>query len=297
MELVEIIKVGARLGECVLWCDRAQAVWWTDIEGRALYRCDWPERLVHRFPTPERLGSFGFVENRNELVAAFETGFALFDPATGCTEWLARPGAPGVRLNDGRVDSAGRFWVGGMAEERARHDSAKLYCLADGTLHVRESGLTISNSICWSPDGAWFYFADTIRRVIWRYVFDAATGVISGRQVFAETPEGAYPDGSAVDSQGFLWNAQWGAGRIVRYSPDGRIDRILEVPASQPTCVAFGGPDMNLLFVTSARMGLSEEALARQTGAGDVFLYNTEFHGLPEHRYRCPGRSREGGRR
>ena len=291
MEPVKIIRAGNTLGEGVLWDVETESLWWTDIQERRLYRYDWNREALNSFATPERLCSFGFVEGSDRLIAAFESGFALFNPLDGATVWLARPEADrgGMRLNDGRVDRQGRFWAGSMAETAAGAEKANLYCVDEsGRAHLRKSGITISNGICWSPDGSWFYFADSPRRTIWRFAFDAASGGISGRRVFAETPEGAFPDGATVDAEGFLWSAHWGAGRVVRYAPDGRIDRFLDVPASQPSCVAFGGPKLDLLFVTTARQDLKEDALQREISAGDVFVYNIGIAGLPEERF-LPG--------
>lgn len=284
MELIDTIKVGNALGECILWCTHAQSAWWTDIENRTLYRLDWDSRRIERFETPERLCSFGFTPDPQRLIAAFESGFAHYAPVSGIATWIARPLSPGLRLNDGRVDHEGRFWAGSMAEDRARAGEAQLFCL-DDRLHIRESGLTVSNGICWSPDGAWFYLADSAARTIWRYVFDSASGAISGKRIFAQTPAGILPDGSAVDSDGFVWNAQWGGGRIVRYAPDGSIDRIIALPARQPTCVAFGGPGLDHLLVTTARIGLGPSG---QTSDGDLLVYRTEFVGVPEPRYHDP---------
>jgi sugar lactone lactonase YvrE len=246
---------------------------------------------LRRYATPERLGAFGFVTGEPFLVGAFESGFALFDPESGLKSPIIRPEglAAGMRLNDGRVDRQGRFWAGAIVEDSSLGRTGCLYCLQDGVIRTRESGLAISNGICWSPDSAWFYFADSGRRIIWRYAFDAVTGRISEPRVFARTADPACPDGAAVDAQGYVWSAQWGGGCVVRYAPDGRIDRVLEVPASQPTCVAFGGPDLGLLFVTTARVGLSRDALAAQTGAGDVLVYNVQVQGLPENRFKMGG--------
>jgi sugar lactone lactonase YvrE len=282
MELIATIDVGNTLGECVLWCARSRSVWWTDIEARTLYRLCWESRRLERFQTPERLCSFGFTAEPGKLIAAFESGFALYDAPSGGITWIARPLHPGIRLNDGRVDREGRFWAGSMAEDPAHAGEGQLFCLNSG-LHVREEGLTISNSICWSPDGAWFYFADSAARTIWRYAFDSATGAISDKAIFAQTPEGVLPDGSVTDAAGFLWNAQWGAGRVARYAPDGRLDRLVDLPARQPTCVAFGGPDLNHLIVTSARAGL---ASGGRSVDGSLFIFHTSYAGLPETEYR-----------
>ena len=136
--------------------------------------------------------------------------------------------------------------------------------------------------MCWSPDGPRFVFrrfAACARSIV--YDFDAAIGAIGNRREFVRTPQGAHPDGATVDAEGFLWSAHWGAGQVVRYAPDGRIDRTLNVPASQPTCVAFGGADLDLLFVTSAREDLSDKDLAGQPSAGDVFVYKMDVSVWP----------------
>jgi sugar lactone lactonase YvrE len=287
MELIQTIPAENTLGESVLWDVEAQALWWTDIQERRLFRYDWEGRSLDRFQTPERVGSFGLVAGSDKLVVAFESGFALYDPVSAEAEWLARPQShvPGIRFNDGRVDRQGRFWAGTMAEADSAKGKANLYCLdAKGHARARESGITISNSLCWSPDGRLLYFADSPKHAINVYDFDVANGEILNRRLFARLPENAFPDGSTVDAQGYLWNAEWGAGRVTRHAPDGSIERALEVPATQPTCMAFGGPDLDLLFVTSARENLSAEVLAKEP-AGDVFVYKTDIKGLAEGRY------------
>ena len=279
---------------------RVTALWWTDIQERRLYRYDWATRKWKTFPTPERIGSFGLIEGHSAIIAAFESGIALYEPRGGTPKWLARPDAnnPGVRFNDGRADRQGRFWAGTMVETEPRTGRANLYCVdRSGQARQRENGITISNGICWSPDSSRFYFADSALRTIYSYEFNPGTGAITNRREFVRTPEGAHPDGASVDAEGYLWSAHWGAGRVVRYTPDGEIDRILEVPVSQPTCVAFGGPGLDLLFVTSAREGLSETELAQQPSAGDIFVYKMGCVGLAENHFILDeGRCRDVGR-
>lgn len=272
------IEVANELGECVLWDEIAEAVWWTDIEGRVLYRLDWRRRALEKIPVPHRLASFGMIAGRSDLVAAFDCGLALFDPARGTvSEWIRPEGLkPGVRLNDGRVDRAGRFWVGSMVEDRQRPAEARLYCL-DGGVKTHLSAIGIANGLAWSPDGTLCYFADSREKTIWR--FAVVNGQLSERREFARCE--ACPDGATIDAEGYLWSAQWGGGCVIRYAPDGRIDCVVEVPVTQPTCVAFGGPDLDLLFVTSARCGLNDV----ESGAGDLFVYNVGVRGLKESRF------------
>jgi sugar lactone lactonase YvrE len=300
MEFIDALRVGNILGEGIQWDVKTQSLWWTDIQERRLHRYDWATKTLETFSTPERVGSFGLIEGGTDIVAAFESGFALYDLQSGKTRWFARPDAdlPGVRFNDGRVDRQGRFWAGTMVETEPRKGRANLYCLdAFGRAQKRESGIHISNGICWSPDSTRFYFADSPLRTIYCYDFYPADGAIANRRVFAQTPEGAYPDGANVDAEGFLWSAHWGAGRVVRYTPDGVVDRILEVPASQPTCVAFGGPALDMLFVTSARDGLTQEELKRQPSAGDVFVYKIGCTGLAETYFIIDADKRRDGKR
>ncbi len=287
MQPDETIKVGNTLGECVLWDDTAQALWWTDIDGRLLYRLDWASRNLQRIETPSRLASFGFVAERRELVAAFDDGFALFDPATGERSAPVRPEGlvSGMRMNDGRVDRGGRFWSGAMVMDAAEPLQAKLYAVQEGAVRTHLGGLGIANGICWSPEGTDFYLADSRRRIIWRYDFDVQDGVLGRRVEFASIHGPAEPDGACVDTDGYLWSAMWGGYAIVRYAPDGRIDRVLEVPVCQPTCVTFGGPGRELLFVTSARLGLRES----EGSAGDVLVYDVKAQGLPESRFKLDG--------
>ncbi len=284
MQPDETIKVGNTLGECVLWDDSTGALWWTDIDGCMLYRLDWASRELQKIKTPARLASFGFITGRRELVAAFDDGFALFDPHTGKRSALVRPEGlgPGMRMNDGRVDRQGRFWAGAMVVDAAEPLQAKLYALQDGAVRIHLGGIGISNGACWSPEGTTFYFSDSRRRIIWRYEFDVQNGRLGARQEFVRIDGPAEPDGACIDAEGYLWSAMWGGYCVVRYAPDGRIDRILEVPVCQPTCVAFGGPNHEILFVTSARLGICEPP----TGAGDVLVYNIKTQGLPESRFK-----------
>ncbi len=296
-ELIDIVAVGNTLGEGVLWDVRGQRVWWTDIQERRLFRYQPDVRALEHFELPERLGSFGFIAGSEEIVAAFESGFAFYHPESGRLEWIARPGhdAANVRFNDGRVDRAGRFWAGSMVEGEGS-PKGKLYCLSGQHSRVRLTDIAISNSLCFSADGRHLYFADTPARTILRYDIDAK-GELHNRHVFAHTPPGALPDGSNIDAEGHLWNAQWGASRVVRYAPDGTISGQIGVPTAQPSCIAFGGRDLDLLFVTTAREGLSPATLAAEPHAGDLFVYRVNVKGLVDACFACAPRGLVGAAR
>ncbi len=286
------IAVGNGLGECVLWDDEAGQLLWTDIPGHRLYTHDPSTGTTEYVEFDEDLCSFGFIAGRRDLVCAFQSGIANVARDGRVGNWRYRlPEADRVRLNDGRVDRQGRFWVGSMMANEGNRTtngvSGELFCLdAAGDVRGHLRGIRISNSICWSPEGDVMYFGDSPRRQIYAFDFDAESGTLSNRRVFAHTPLGTVPDGSTVDAEGFLWNAEWGNGRVVRYAPDGTVDSVVQLPVSHLTCVAFGGPDLSTLYVTTARYGLSEDALLAEAQAGDVFAFSTSVRGLPEVRYR-----------
>ena len=289
-QLIDIIAVGNTLGEGVQWDDEAESLWWTDIQSRLLYRYHLPSGRLSTFPTPERLCSFGFVENSTNLIVAFERGFALYNPVSGDTRWLARPDAVGhgVRFNDGKVDCLGRFWAGTMVEDDdpLNRPEGILYSFNNNfELYQHETGIGISNGICWSPDSTRLYFADSARRIIYSYDFERNSGMLDKRRIFVETGHGAFPDGAEIDSDGCLWSAHWGAGRIVRYTPSGKTDAVLTLPVSQPTCVTFGGHGYELLFITSAREGLGENILNEQPLDGNVFVFKVGVSGFPARRF------------
>jgi len=285
-KLLQTLPVHNVLGEGILWDDVAGCLWWTDIQSSRLYRYTWQSEVLQPFELPERLGSFGLVEDDDRLICAFASGFALYDPVTAELEWLYRPeqGFTGTRFNDGRVDRQGRFWAGTMVEDEPALDaggnpvSGSLYRIRGSERQRVLTDIGISNSLCWSPDSATMYFADTLANEIRAYPFDAQSGTPGFRHVFAQAEAPGAPDGSCVDAESYLWNAQWAGSRVVRYAPSGKVDFVLEMPVSRPTCVCFAGPGLNLLCVTSAA--------ADEPESGNVLIYQTSATGLPECRYR-----------
>lgn len=283
----KILDVKNRLGECVLWDARESAVLWTDIESSLFWKWDFPDAEPQSFSLPERLGSFALTDIAGTYLGAFESGFATFTPSENTFQLIAPVSAKHkhLRMNDGRVDREGRFWAATMAEQDPvgdepwgtlwRHDGEER---ASPTL----SGFKIPNSLCWSRDGRTMYFSDSSQNTIWRYAFDPDVGPMGDPIVFAKTEKHVHPDGSCIDSEDHLWNAQWGGSEIVRYRPDGSIERRVKLPVSQPSCVAFGGPDLDILFVTTARVDLSEEQLLSEPLAGALFAYQTDIKGIPE---------------
>lgn len=288
VQLIDVIDVKNTLGEGVVWNAQDQSVWWTDIQECKLYRLQWPSRKLEIFQTPERLCAFAFTDSEDFIIAAFESGFALYDYRRQQIHWqhtLLTPGS-GMRFNDGKIDRQGRFWAGTMVEDGSDTPRAGLFRLdTDGTVRQMADGIHISNGSSWDPDAGYFYFADSPRRNIYRYDFDAETGSIRNRQIFARTMMNRYPDGATVDAEGHLWCAQWRGARVECYGPDGRTTGVVTLPVSQPTCVAFGGENMDLMFVTSARDSLPDWTLNREPLAGGLFVLQTPFRGLVDRRF------------
>ena len=240
-------------------------------------------------PSPRRrTGSArsGLREDRG-LVLALEKGFALW--RDGAAETIAHLDGdlPTVRLNDGRVDPAGRFVCGGMDEGEPQKPLARLYGLDAGrAVSTLLSGISCTNSLCWGPDGRTLYFTDMPTRRIDAFDYDATSGAVSNRRVFASlADEPGLADGSIVDADGCLWNAQWQGSKLVRYRPDGSVEREVRLPVSNPTCMAFGGPDLDILFVTTAWFTLTPEQRAAEPFAGNLFVFRPGVRGRRESRY------------
>jgi L-arabinonolactonase len=283
---VEVAARGAdRLGECPLWDEREKMLWWVDSRWPAVKRLDPASGAVMMLVLPEVIGSIAFRE-KGGLLAATKSGLHFLDPASGALEARANPEAhlPENRFNDGRCDRQGRFWAGTMCDVR-RDPTGSLYRFdAELTCTRLRNGIIIPNSLAFSPDGRTMYFADTNRHTIWAYDYDPASGAAANERVFADTGAGR-PDGSCVDADGCLWNAEYGAWRLVRYTPAGKVDRVIEVPIANPTCCVFGGEDLGTLYVTTATQRLTPEELAKQPLAGSLLALQAGVRGLPEGRF------------
>lgn len=282
MEL--IVDAQNALGECILWCERGQRLLWTDILGRKLWSHRPADGETRQWDMPERLASFALTGSEDRLLLGLEGRLAWFSFSTGDIMTIVEVEAevPGTRVNDGRCDRQGRFVFGTMNEALGRAPIGRFYRL-DHQLQLRQLPLApvaIANSICFSPDGNTMYFCDSLSGVIRCCDYGDEP---SGERIFAHLPPGGgEPDGSLVDADGCLWNAEWGASRIVRYRPDGSVERALAAPVSQPTCPAFGGRALDQLYVTSALVDLLEP----ERYAGGVFgMPVTDAAGLPESRF------------
>jgi L-arabinonolactonase len=275
------VPVATVLGEGIVWDEIANAFLWTDINRSTLYQLHWPDRVLQQFSLPYRLGSMALTNKPGTIIAAFERGFAYFDLASSALQWLARPDLPpGVRFNDGRVDRSGRFVAGTMVEDDAQAGNAragKLFRLErDASLRVLMEGIAISNALCWSPDGQIMYHGDSMRGTVSSYAY--SDNEIGAATLFMTTDSGIAPDGATIDAAGRMWVALWGGSCVDCIDASGeRIARVA-LPVSQPTCVAFGGADLNILAVTTASDGVEEAQ------AGNLFLFETNVRGLKERR-------------
>jgi sugar lactone lactonase YvrE len=291
-----IFQARDKLGEAVTWDAEARCLWWVDVPMPARIHCLDPATGEHReWPAPEMVASLAPLADGRLLVASHH-GLNVFDPTDGTLRCVAAPEAdkPANRSNDGGTDPRGRFWFGTMRNNIAPDGTyldvpesvGSLYRVGADLVPTRMAGVIgIPNSIAWSPDGRTMYFADTLASAIYAYDFDPDLGALWNRRVFA-APEGrGYPDGSCVDAEGFLWNARWEGGCVIRFAPDGRIDRVVEIPAQRVTCCAFGGDDLATLFVTTSRLHLSEDELRSQPDAGGLFAVRPGVRGRPANRF------------
>jgi L-arabinonolactonase len=280
------VKTDNTLGEGPVWSVPEQALYWVDIWKPAL--CRWHpvsgERQMWLMPAP--IGSF-VLRHGGGAVVALKTGLFLFDFETEAFELLSNPeaGRTDTRFNDGKCDRQGRFWAGTMDDDGESEPKGTLYRLdRDLSLHKIRERVIVSNGLGWSPDNKTMYYTDSPLQTIFAYDFDPDSGSISNERVFAQDTVG-FPDGLTVDSEGYVWSAKWDGWRITRYAPDGTIDREVEMDVQKPTSCTFGGPDMNQLYITTARIGIDPDKLRQQPLAGCVLVLETEVTGLPEPRF------------
>ncbi len=279
------------LGECVLWCERTGRLLWTDIPQATLWSYSPASGRSFSWRMPERLCSFALTGSDDCLLLALASGLAFFRFSTGEVTRIVEVEAdiPATRINDGRCDRQGRFVFGMFnQEDGAKRALGGFYRLnTDLSLERLPLGnAAIANSICFSPDGRRMYYADSVTREIRCCQYDPDSGAIGASQVFvpADAAPGE-PDGSCIDAEGCLWTTRWGAGQVMRFAPDGRLDRVLTLAAPQPSCPAFGGPDLSTLYVTSAWLGMTGGDRAAAPLSGAMFCHELEVRGLPESRF------------
>lgn len=270
------------LGEGPLWSPSEGFLWWVDIKRAKLHRHNPKTGNTRRYDLPIHASALALADGGLIMIGDREIG--RYDTATEHYEKVADINEPeGFRTNDAGIAPDGSLWFGTM-DDAEELPEGQYYRLAPD-MTVDRIGLPevlVTNTMKFSPDGAVFYTCDSAEQMILAFDHALDTGALSNRRVFASTLEaGCYPDGSAVDQEGYLWNAQWAGSRVVRYAPDGSIDRVVSLPVSRPTSCAFGGPDLTTLYITTARVGLSDAALDRQPMAGSLFALDVQVPGVP----------------
>jgi L-arabinonolactonase len=281
------ITIAARscniLGEGIVWSALTKKVLWTDIMGKKLWSLDPVTRASSSIDLSERLACLAPTSD-GSLLAGFDKGLGVQTGGTAAVRWPIEQDQPTTRLNDGRLDREGRFVFGTMDESETGPEPIANIWSFDGSSPPRKllSGMKITNSLAFSPDGRTMYVADTPTRTIWAYDY-SAEGIATNGRLFVEVDaDGGYPDGSTVDGDGYLWNCEWEGHRVVRYDPRGRVDRFVELPVSKPTCCAFGGDDLSTLFITSARHGMTEDQIRAEPEAGSLLSIVPGVRGIAD---------------
>ncbi|WP_372526278.1 SMP-30/gluconolactonase/LRE family protein [Piscinibacter sp.] len=281
----------SQLGESPLWHPREQRLYYCDIPGRRLNRFDPASGELSHWDLPTEPGSCAPMLD-GALLLAMRDGLWRFDPSTGQRTRLAEPpyDPRTERFNDGKCDPQGRFWVGTIYEPRDPALAA-LYCFSGGKIERKADGITVSNGLAWSPNGRTMYWSDTKVHTIYAFDFDAASGDLSQRRVFANFPAktagqdlasyGGRPDGAAVDAEGCYWVAMFEGQRLLRLSPDGELLREVRLPVRCATMPCFGGANLKTLYITTARDNRPEAELLRQPLAGCVLSLEVDVPGLP----------------
>ena len=279
-----VLNAKAAIGENPVWSIEEQSLYWLDTTHRAIHRFNPKSQVNRTWTMPDLVCSFALREDGG-LIVALSAGVFLVDLETMSINTIAEEvtDKTQTRLNDGRCDRSGRFWVGAMDLDKHRKIASLYRVDLDHSIHRVVDELIVSNGLAWSPDGNIMYHSDSRQNVIWAYDYDREAGLPSNRRVFASTrPDEGLPDGAAVDEEGFYWSAGVRGGRLTRYAPDGRIDRVIKLPISLPSMCAFGGENLDILYVTSAREFLSESELLKEPLAGGIFAVDVDVKGLPE---------------
>jgi L-arabinonolactonase len=285
LKLLEVIAVDDVLGESPLWDERVGLLYWIDINGERLGSLDVATGKWSVWPTGQRFGSIALTTTPGYLLAGTTVGLEIVqvnDSVMGVSLISApETNVPTNRFNDGKTDRQGRFWAGTMDDAETGSRSGSMYRLdVDGAVTREWGDVGIPNGMCFSPDGATMYSADSMDGMLWEADYNTATGMPGPRRVLATCATRGAPDGSTVDAAGGIWNAEWGNSRIVRYRPDGGVDSVLGLQATKPTCPAFGGPALDLLFITTAQRGGDSGE-----HGGSILVYDVDATGIAETPY------------
>jgi sugar lactone lactonase YvrE len=288
-----LVPAGDKCGEGAIWSADENAVYWTDINRFLIHRYDLATGTMKSWFFDEPVVALSLTTNAGQILVALGSKLIFWWPETDrrADFGFSLSGVPRVRFNDGRSDPAGNFWVGSMKNNvlpdgelaEAGPGEGVLYRVdPKGAVTEWRQGLGISNTLCWSPDARSFYFGDTLENEIRVYDYNKDSCAISNERPFLSGFDRGYPDGSAIDSAGYLWNCRFAGGCIVRLAPDGSVDRVVDMPVQNITTCAFGGPDLKTLFITTA-------SIISPPGnrlAGSLFALEVDAPGMAENKFR-----------
>ena len=287
---IELISdAHAELGEGPLWDVAEQRLYWIDSLGAKVHSCDAGGGSPRTWQVPEHIGSLALRESGGAVVSLRDGFYALNFETGDCRKLVdPDPGKPRIRMNDGKVDRQGRF-VAGYMDYEERDPLCSLFRLDPGGAVTRlDVGIVCSNGPCWSPDGRTFYFADTHTRDIRAYDYDLETGAVSNRRTFCSFPAcglKGLPDGATVDAEGFVWSVSVYEGKLARFAPDGRLERTIGLPVESTTSLSFGGPNLDIAYVTSMARAVKGVKPKEREAGGLFAVYGLGVRGLPEPRF------------
>jgi len=290
MRIEVLVDVKTTLGEGPLWDVEQQRLYWIDSFDGRVFRATHDGREIRAWDVPAKIGSIAIRKDGNGAICSLANGFHALDFRSGDCTLIhdPEPGKPANRINDGKVDRRGRFIAGSMDTQEAGPNGALYRLDPDFSVTRIDDGIIVSNGPCFSPDDRTVYFADSWSGEIWAYDYDIATGSVSNRRTFTKVDMsgGGAADGSTVDSEGYVWNAGVYVGKLFRYAPDGSVDRVIDMPVKKVTSVMFGGPNLDILYVTS----MAKPPLPRFPGdgvlRGSLFaIHDLGITGVPEPRF------------
>jgi sugar lactone lactonase YvrE len=283
-----VLEAKADVGEGPSWDERNQVLYWIDITQKQIHRYEPVKGSTETFVVDQPIGAVALTTDET-LLCAMENGFYLYNPTDSSSTFLLDPEADrrDNRFNDGKCDAEGRFWAGTMSQT-GKEKAGSLYCYyPDGRCERKLQNISISNGLAWSLDQRTLYYIDSPTREVVAFDFDLSTGGLGDSRVAIRfAVEDGLPDGMTIDEEGNLWIAMWGGSCVLRYDPiGGRLLERVRLPVSQVTSCTFGGQALGELYITSARIGLTEEQLKQEPLAGGLFRYKTGVKGFPVARY------------
>lgn len=291
-----VIQSNDIVGESPVWSQEEKSLYWVDVIGKKIKRYSFENKKLKTWECVDFPTAIALRKNRAGTIVTFSKGICFFDLDGNISPFVSPElNIEGNRLNEAKCDPAGRLWVGSMQSNLNPDGSMRTMDKNSGTLYridgdgsvqqFTEHCFGITNTMAWDLSRERFYFADTLAQTIYTFDYNLAAGEVSKQRVFAHTPERGYPDGSCLDTEGYLWNCRYGGSCLIRFDPDGAIDRIVELPATNITACAFGGKDLATLYVTTARNELAKEEIQNNPYQGSLLALDLGVTGVPEFKF------------